>query len=367
MTFEKIFPADKLSKRERVERTLNHQPIDRVAILEQLSYNAGVISMYTGKNIDGFNYTLDDICEVIRRTTDFIMPPAAPRGTEKVTTEDGFVYQNDNWTAWHISRPFNDPPGAREWLKKNTLKLHRMEFDPDQARKKYHDDMLDLQKKIGQTVILNFSTTNFCHVYNEMGLEIYTFFCEDFPGDLTEYMEMSCTREVRRIHAVADKALSPVILVPEDFSTKQGPIFSPEFLHQFHYPYVKRLVDAWHEHDIKVLYHSDGNYKKAIPDLMACGVEGFYCLEPACGMDVIELKKTWPNMVWAGGLDGVDLMERGTPEKVRAEVHRHIRQSNVLQTGGMFMATSAEINPPVKPENYQAMIEASGELWNPDF
>jgi uncharacterized protein YneF (UPF0154 family) len=47
---------------------------------------------------------------------------------------------------------------------------------------------------------------------------------------------------------------------------------------------------------------------------------------------------------------------------VRAEVHRHIRESNVLADGGMFIATSAEINPPVKPENFRAMIEAVGEL-----
>jgi len=100
---------------------------------------------------------------------------------------------------------------------------------------------------------------------------------------------------------------------------------------------------------------------------MQCGVDGFYCLEPACGMDILELKRTYPEMVWAGGLDGVDLMERGGPADVRAEVHRHIRESNVLQEGGMFVATSAEINPPVKPENFRAMIEAVGELTNPDF
>jgi len=62
--FEKLFPSDVLSKRERVELTLNHKPIDRVPILEQLSYNPGVISMYTGKPIDRFNYTIDDICHV---------------------------------------------------------------------------------------------------------------------------------------------------------------------------------------------------------------------------------------------------------------------------------------------------------------
>ena len=49
MTSEKIFPEDVLPKRKRVEYTLELQPVDRVAILEQLSYNAGVISMYTGE------------------------------------------------------------------------------------------------------------------------------------------------------------------------------------------------------------------------------------------------------------------------------------------------------------------------------
>ena len=88
-----------ISKRERVKFTLEHKPIDRIAILEQLSYNPDVISMYTGKKLQGYNYDLDDICSVIRQTTDMAMPPVSPRGTERITIEDGFVVQNDNWTA----------------------------------------------------------------------------------------------------------------------------------------------------------------------------------------------------------------------------------------------------------------------------
>jgi hypothetical protein len=118
---------------------------------------------------------------------------------------------------------------------------------------------------------------------------------------------------------------------------------------------------------VTVLYHSDGNWKIAIPDLIACGVDGFYCLEPACGMDIVELKNTWPQMVWAGGVDGVDLMERGTPEQVQAEVRRHIVETNALETGGMFVASSSEINPPIPPENFAAMIEAVGALFNPQI
>jgi uroporphyrinogen decarboxylase len=138
---------------------------------------------------------------------------------------------------------------------------------------------------------------------------------------------------------------TPIILIPEDFATKHGPIFRPEFLRRYHYPYVRRLAAAWHEHGYTVLYHSDGNYLEGIPELMACGVDGFYCLEPGCGMEVVELKRRWPEMVWAGGVDGVALMERGTPEQVRREVRRHILESGVLETGGMLVATSSEINP----------------------
>jgi uroporphyrinogen decarboxylase len=133
------------------------------------------------------------------------------------------------------------------------------------------------------------------------------------------------------------------------------------------FPHVCHLTEAWHGHGLKVLYHSDGNWKSVIPDLVACGVDGFYCLEPSLGMDIVELRKAWPDHVWAGGVDGVDLMERGTPEQVRREVHRIILETDALHKGGIFVDSSSEINPPIKPENFQVMVEAAGEIRNPDF
>lgn len=91
-------------------------------------------------------------------------------------------------------------------------------------------------------------------------------------------------------------------------------------------------------------------------------MDGFYCLELNCGMDIVALKNAWPEMVWAGGVDGVDLMERGTPEQVKSEVRRHIRATRALETGGMFVASSSEINPPIPPENFRAMVEAVWEM-----
>lgn len=386
MIFEKIFPKDKISKQERVALTLNHKPVDRAAILEQLSYNPHVITRITGRKIEGYNYTIDDICEVIRATTDMIMPPVAPKGTGRYSNIDGFIFQNDYWTAWHISRPFIDEIGARDWLIKRTKRIKTVKCDPDYAmlpgldssqctseistdllRQWYRDYMDSVQKKIGDTVLLDYSQTGFCSVFDSMGLEIFTLFYLYYPEVMHKFMEVSTEMEIRRVHAVADSGLSPVILIPEDFSHKGGPIFGPDVLDTFHYPYVKRLTEAWHEHGVKVLYHSDGNYKQALPQLMDCGVDGFYCLEMSAGMNVVELKKLYPGYIWAGGVDGVELMERGTPEEVTAEVCRHISETDVLNKGGMFIATSSEINPPVKTENFIAMVNACDMIRNPVF
>ena len=357
----KIFEKDELTKKERVLRTLRHQAVDRVALHDQLGYNPGVISVYTQKKINGFDYTAQDIGKTISLTLDSCFPFSAPYGTGRFTDDYGFVYQNDNWTAWRASRPFADEHGAKNWICGHMKNMARQKktFDAGAYRRSYCDHMRFMDSLVGGTVIMDITGTGFCDVYDRMGLEIFSFFQLEYPDILSEYMEISTELAILRANAAAYGEFTPVVLVAEDFATKQGPIFSLEFLGKYHFPYAKRLVKTLKNSGVYVIYHSDGNYKKAIPDLIGCGVDGFYCLEPNCGMDIVELKNTYPEMVWAGGVDGVDLLERGTPEEVREEVRRHIKETDALRAGGMMIASSSEINPTVKPENFRAMIEAA--------
>ena len=387
MSFEKVFPADRLSKRERVERTLGHRPVDRAALHEQLSYNGAVIASCTGRDIRGFDYAPEDVGQAIRLTLDSCFPIFANKGTDVVTTPDGFVMKNEDWTTWRISRPFDDERGAAAWLGRRMGEMVETgrndhtavkvdggsyeavagHFRAAEAREEYRRMMGGLQRLVGDTVIIDFSFTGFCDVFDAMGLEIFTFFSIEYPDLLEEYLEAALANELARVHAVADPALSPVVLIPEDFATKHGPIFRPDFLERYHFPFVQRLAAAWHSHGMSVLYHSDGNYGSVIPQLMACGVDGFYCLEPACGMDIVECRRRWPTMSWSGGVDGVELMEHGTPWQVKEEVHRQIEETRALSEGGVFIASSSEINPTIPPENFRAMVEAVGERPNPDF
>ncbi len=78
--FERVFAGDRIPKRERVELTLRHQPVDRVALHDQLSYSSSVVGMYTGKAIRGFQYGPDEIGQAIRKTLDMCFPLFPPIG-----------------------------------------------------------------------------------------------------------------------------------------------------------------------------------------------------------------------------------------------------------------------------------------------
>ena len=385
--FERVFPQDRLTKRERVLRTVAHQQVDRAVIHEQLSYNTAVVSHFSGRCFREFGFSPEHVGTAVRRTLDTCFPIFEMKGTDTVVTSDGFTVKNDNWTSWRIGRPFDDEHGAARWLEARIIAMERTGFNDHTAvnvdgkeehlskrsfsaakvRQEYRSYFHRLQELVGETVIIDFSFTGFCDLYDAMGLEIFTFFCLEYPQLLRSYMEVSIYNELQRVEAIADPRLSPLILIPEDIATKMGPIFPPDFLDEFHFPYVRRLTEAWHRQGLRVIYHSDGNYRAVIPRLVDCGVDGFYCLEPACGMDIVDLKQHWPDMVWAGGIDGVDLMEQGTPDMVRAEVLRQIQETNALDSGGIFVATSSEINPTTRLENFLAMIEAVGELRNSAF
>jgi hypothetical protein len=386
---ERLFARDRMSKRERVEATLNHQPVDRAVLHEQLSFNPGVIAFYTGREVAGFDYTYDDICVVIRQTVDACFPPVAPLGTDQITDRDGFVIQQDNWHSMIVRRPFDGVAGAREYLLRKTdaLRTHgrrgdygyppgiqppqqdsQAVFDPQQERESFRSYMQGLQARIGDTVIIDFSVqTGFCECWSRLGLDTFSYLYCDDPRVVTDYLDAYTEAELHRLEVIADRSLSPVVLIAEDFASKGGPIFSPALLREELFPRVRRLTEAWHRHGLKVLYHSDGNWKSVLPDLLACGVDGFYCLEPSVGMDIVALRKAWPRHVWAGGLDGIDLMERGMPDQVRREVRRIIEGTDALRRGGVFIDTSSEINPPTRPENFRAMVETVGEIWNPEF
>ena len=355
-----------LSKRERVERTLNCLPVDRVAIHDHIKANPAVVSLYTGKRVDGFDYSLEDVCQATKKSMDLCRFQSTPH-SGRATTEDGFVLQTDIWTTWTVGRPFNDTRGLKEYCLRSIERMNASEIDPEKERENYRKHMSAARQLLGDTVMIEVRHAPLRNCLWTAGLELFSFLYYEDSGIVESWLQALLESELRTINAIADSRLFPAILLANEIGSARGPIFSPDFLRKNHFPMIGPLVDAWHGHNIKVICEIQGNLETLIDDFCRCGVDGFYAIEPLAGMDIVELKKKYPKLVWACGIDGIDLMIRKGPEDVRQEVRREIEETDALNTGGLFIGTTSEINPPTRAENYKAMVEETKSIWNSAF
>jgi uroporphyrinogen decarboxylase len=90
-------------------------------------------------------------------------------------------------------------------------------------------------------------------------------------------------------------------------------------------------------------------------DLLSQGMNAIHPLEPG-SMDLVELKKRYGHRVTLVGNIDIDLLSRGTPQKIKEQVKDRIK---VLGPGyGYILCSSNSITPACLPENVKAMVEA---------
>jgi uroporphyrinogen decarboxylase len=145
-----------------------------------------------------------------------------------------------------------------------------------------------------------------------------------------------------------------------DFGTQLDLLISPRQLEEFVLPYFKELTNQGHQHGYQVILHSCGSIYKVIPQLIQLGVNALHPLQAkATNMDAETLSDAFRGKIaFMGGIDTQELLVNGTPEQVRADVHR----VKALLGPRLIVSPSHEaILPNVPPENIQAMAEATFE------
>ena len=150
----------------------------------------------------------------------------------------------------------------------------------------------------------------------------------------------------------------------DDLSDQTGPLMSLEMYRKFLKPKLKETIKIIKsKSNAKILYHSDGNIKPFIPDLIDCGVDAINPVQySAKDMDTKELKKEFGKDItfWGGGCDTQKILPNGTMTEVKEEVKKRIDD---LAPGGGFVFTAVHnIQRDVPPENVVAMFEAISEF-----
>lgn len=357
-------PRDTMTARQRIEATLRGELPDRVPIFDMIQH-VPLIEHVTGEKLTPSN-ALDLLCRTIGAHLDITRGIAPPAEEATVRHPDGFVYKQEWWTTWLIERPFKDATSLLEYIRRNTDEIYNRKSGDmwsfagksnvwGNATKSPRDYFLELQEKCGNnTVLFPFeSPVGLDTAHIRAGLELFIYAYAEEPEVVSNWLEALNWNEIQRVHETADAQLSPVALVYSDLADKNQPMFSPAFLRREFFPRLKKLVDAWHSHGVKVIYHSDGNLWPVLDDYKAAGVDGINPLEPLSKMYVGDVRKSYPDWILMGGTDASQLLPYATPEQVRAQVRKSIDEAGA--NGRLWLGSSTEIHPAVKLENALAM------------
>jgi len=362
-----------MTKRERVERAMALQETDRVPLYDILLCDRA-IEHFSGETLPPLVESPETRATVDRMTGKAIAAMLdATRGStfgpladREFADELGFQYREDAFekTTWIVKRPFGDVAGAAEFLKKYTATLveatRKTEAKPREAREGHHRWFRELQARIGDTVhLLTQMGIGLDDVRVKLGFELFAFVEADQPGLISEALEAQTRLNVATCHAIADLSLSPAVLTYGDIACKGRLLHSPAWLRREFFPRLRRLNDAWHEHGFQCLFHSDGYLMDVMDDLVETGIDGVNPIETVAGMDLGELRRKYPRLFLAGGIDMSQLLSRGTPDEVREVCRQAIRDAYP----GFLMGSTTEADNSCKAENLIAMYEvAMGEV-----
>ncbi len=134
----------------------------------------------------------------------------------------------------------------------------------------------------------------------------------------------------------------------EDISFGKGPMISPAMVSEFLCPYIKRVGDFLKARGVKViLLDTDGDCNSIIPLFIEAGVTGMYPFETHCGMDIVKVRKEYPNLQILGGIPKSEI------GKGKAVVDTILEPVDaVLKTGGYIPFGDHFIPPDVDFENF---------------
>ncbi|MCL2832721.1 MAG: hypothetical protein FWD78_06090 [Treponema sp.] len=181
-----------------------------------------------------------------------------------------------------------------------------------------------------------------------LGIESHMYGFYDQP-DLIHKMNRDLTEFNLRVIKKLFPVLKPdMVGFAEDMSYNNGPMLSEDMFNEFLLPYYQQVIPAIKINGGKVLCDSDGDITHLLPWMRRAGIEGVYPLERQAGVDLVRLRREYPDFLFMGGYDKM-VMSLGM-ETMRAEFERLLP---AMRTGGYILSVDHQTPPGVSLEQYR--------------
>ena len=192
-------------------------------------------------------------------------------------------------------------------------------------------------------------------IWEEVGLESFSYYLYDCEDAILAQLERNTECACRWIAGLPHDDPFETAFVGDDIAFKGGSMVKVSWLEQHYFPRLARVCAALHARGKKVMFHSDGNLNAIMDGLVEAGIDVLNPIEICAGMDLADLHRRYPKLIYAGGIDVSHLLPFGTPQQVRDTVVKALEDTE----GQILVGSSTEVHDLVPLENFLALREAA--------
>lgn len=139
---------------------------------------------------------------------------------------------------------------------------------------------------------------------NLMGEEALCMAYYDQPKLIEDMLETMGQTAYRVLDRVSSRVQIDQLFIHEDLAGRSGSLVGPVQIRQFIQPYYHRIWDMLASRGARLFKQdSDGNVNSVIPAFLDAGLNFMYPMEPAAGMDIVQVRASFPKLAVMGGID----------------------------------------------------------------
>jgi uroporphyrinogen-III decarboxylase len=161
------------------------------------------------------------------------------------------------------------------------------------------------------------------------------------------------------LERITDTLVIDQVSVHEDLAGKSGPLIGPVQIKEFVQPYFRRIWDLVSSRGTRIFQmDSDGNINPVIDGFLDCGLTSMFPMEPAAGMDVVQVRQRYGRrLAMLGGIDKHIL--RQTKADIRREVECKMQP---MMRQGMVFGLDHRIPNGTPLENYRYYVDLARQV-----
>lgn len=194
----------------------------------------------------------------------------------------------------------------------------------------------------------------FTMTWEMMGFETFSYALFENPELIKQLNEKLGNLVISMFEYFTQCDIVDAVWFSDDIAYQTGLMMSPEVLHTYFFPWLKKIGRLAKNSNKPLLYHTDGILWDVFEDIIECGVDAIHPIEPKA-MDIAEVKQKYGDRLCLLGHVDVDILARGTEEEVRKQVRYNIEKAGY--NGGYCSGSGNSVPEYVKIENYLAMLD----------